>query len=107
MLSQIESRKPGPANRLVESLRRGDLESAADALDSAAESVPDMSQQEQKELAEQLQSVANDLKKESERQKGKQQQAHDLLSPIYNWFTEGFDTKDIKDAKSLLLELES
>jgi hypothetical protein len=29
----------------------------------------------------------------------------DLLSPVYNWFTEGFDTADLKDAKALLAEL--
>jgi tetratricopeptide (TPR) repeat protein len=35
----------------------------------------------------------------------KTQQAQDLLAPIYNWFTEGFDTSDLKEAKSLLEEL--
>ena len=29
-----------------------------------------------------------------------------MLSEIYNWFTEGFDTADLKDAKALLAELE-
>jgi predicted ATPase len=38
-------------------------------------------------------------------QQGKRQEAHDLLAPIYNWFTEGFDTADLKDAKALLEEL--
>src|SRR5262249_13153464 len=38
-------------------------------------------------------------------QQGKRQDAHDLLAPIYNWFTEGFDTADLKDAKALLDEL--
>jgi predicted ATPase len=38
-------------------------------------------------------------------QQGKQTEAQDLLSEIYNWFTEGFDTKDLKDAKALLEEL--
>jgi predicted ATPase len=33
---------------------------------------------------------------------GKRQEAHDLLALIYNWFTEGFDTADLKDAKALL-----
>jgi predicted ATPase/adenylylsulfate kinase-like enzyme len=33
---------------------------------------------------------------------GKRKEAHDLLAPIYNWFTEGFDTKDLKEAKALL-----
>jgi len=35
-------------------------------------------------------------------QQGKRQEAHDLLAPIYHWFTEGFDTADLKDAKALL-----
>ena len=39
------------------------------------------------------------------RDQGKRQQAHDLLAPIYGWFTEGFDTLDLKDAKALLDEL--
>ncbi len=32
-------------------------------------------------------------------------QARDLLAPVYGWFTEGFDTADLKDAKALLDEL--
>jgi predicted ATPase len=39
-------------------------------------------------------------------QQGKRQEAHDLLAPVYNWFTEGFDTADLIDAKVLLDELE-
>ena len=35
----------------------------------------------------------------------KRREAHDLLAPIYNWFTEGFDTKDLTEAKALLDEL--
>jgi predicted ATPase len=35
-------------------------------------------------------------------QQGKRQKAHDLLAPVYNWFTEGFDTADLQDAKALL-----
>jgi predicted ATPase len=38
-------------------------------------------------------------------QQGKRQEAHDLLAPVYNWFTEGFDTADLQDAKALLDEL--
>ena len=38
-------------------------------------------------------------------QQGKRQEAHDLLAPVYGWFTEGFDTADLKDAKALLDEL--
>jgi predicted ATPase len=36
---------------------------------------------------------------------GKKAEAHQLVSPIYNWFTEGFDTKDLQEAKALLEEL--
>ena len=39
------------------------------------------------------------------RDQGKRQQARDLLAPIYGWFTEGFDTLDLKQAKALLDEL--
>jgi predicted ATPase len=41
------------------------------------------------------------------RDQGKRQQAHDLLAPVYSWFTEGFDTLDLKEAKTLLDELAS
>jgi predicted ATPase len=36
----------------------------------------------------------------------KQREAHRMLSEIYGWFTEGFDTKDLQEAKALLDELE-
>ena len=36
---------------------------------------------------------------------GKRDEARKMLSEIYNWFTEGFDTADLKDAKTLLDEL--
>jgi predicted ATPase len=39
------------------------------------------------------------------RDHGKRQQAHDLLASVYSWFTEGFDTLDLKQAKALLDEL--
>jgi predicted ATPase len=39
------------------------------------------------------------------RDQGKVQQARELLAPIYGWFTEGFDTRDLKEAKALLDEL--
>jgi predicted ATPase len=39
-------------------------------------------------------------------QQGKRQEAHDLLAPVYHWFTEGFDTADLKEAKVLLDALE-
>jgi class 3 adenylate cyclase/predicted ATPase len=39
------------------------------------------------------------------RSQGKVQQARELLAPVYDWFTEGFDTRDLKEAKALLEEL--
>ena len=39
------------------------------------------------------------------RDQGKRQQARDLLAPVYLWFTEGFDTLDLKEAKALFDEL--
>jgi predicted ATPase len=39
------------------------------------------------------------------RQQGKQHEARDMLAEIYGWFTEGFDTKDLQEAKVLLDEL--
>jgi predicted ATPase len=41
------------------------------------------------------------------RSQGKPQQARELLAPVYGWFTEGFDTRDLKEAKALLEELAS
>ena len=38
-------------------------------------------------------------------QQGKRTEAHDLLAPIYGWFTEGFATADLQEAKALLDEL--
>ncbi len=39
-------------------------------------------------------------------QQDKRQDAYDLLAPVYGWFTEGFDTADLQEAKLLLDELE-
>ena len=38
-------------------------------------------------------------------QQGQTTEARDLLAPVYGWFTEGFDTADLKDAKELLEQL--
>jgi class 3 adenylate cyclase/predicted ATPase/ABC-type lipoprotein export system ATPase subunit len=38
---------------------------------------------------------------------GKRQEAHDLLAPVHDWFTEGFETADLQEAKALLTELEN
>jgi predicted ATPase len=39
------------------------------------------------------------------RDQGKRDEARELLAPVYGWFTEGFDTLDLKEAKALLNEL--
>ena len=36
---------------------------------------------------------------------GRRGEAHDLLAPVYGWFSEGFDTADLKEAKALLDDL--
>jgi hypothetical protein len=36
---------------------------------------------------------------------GRHTETRELLAPVYDWFTEGFDTADLKDAKALLAEL--
>jgi predicted ATPase len=38
-------------------------------------------------------------------QQGRRAEAHELLAPVYGWFTEGFDTADLQEAKALLEEL--
>jgi predicted ATPase len=41
------------------------------------------------------------------RDQGKRDEARNLLAPIYGWFTEGFDTLDLKEAKALLEQLKA
>ena len=41
------------------------------------------------------------------RDQGKRDEARELLAPVHSWFTEGFDTVDLKEAKTLLDELAS
>jgi predicted ATPase len=41
------------------------------------------------------------------RDQDKRDEARELLAPVYGWFTEGFDTLDLKEAKTLLDELSS
>jgi predicted ATPase len=40
-----------------------------------------------------------------QRDQGRCAEARDLLAPVYGWFTEGFETRDLKEAKALLDEL--
>jgi hypothetical protein len=41
----------------------------------------------------------------SPRRRGREREARELLAPVYGWFTEGFDTRDLKEAKALLDQL--
>ena len=52
-------------------------------------------------------SMAHAPHRELWRDQGKCQQAHDLLASVYDWFTEGFDTLDLKEAKALLEQLKA
>jgi predicted ATPase len=77
--------------------------------------------QEHSEVADELYRKALSIAKEQEaklwelraatslarlcRDQGRRANARDLLAPVYGWFTEGFETPDLKDAKALLDEL--
>ena len=79
-------------------------------------------QQEQSEAAEDLYYRALSISREQDaklwelratvslarlrRDQGRCAEARDLLAPVYGWFTEGFDTPDLKEAKALLYELD-
>ena len=45
------------------------------------------------------------IARQGKARQGKGKEALDLLKPVYDWFTEGFDTKDLREAKALLIEL--
>jgi predicted ATPase len=49
--------------------------------------------------------VARQQQAKSGRDQSKVKQARELLAPVYGWFTEGFDTRDLTEAKALLDEL--
>jgi predicted ATPase len=77
---------------------RGELTEAASSLQQAAE------------LARRQQAKSLELRAATSlarlwADQGKRSQARDLLSPVYGWFTEGFETADLKDAKALLEQL--
>jgi predicted ATPase len=79
-------------------LRQGDIE-AADELYHKALSIA----REQEAKLWELRAAASLAL--LHRDQGRQAEARDLLAPIYGWFTEGFGTPDLKEAKALLDEL--
>jgi len=79
-------------------LRQGNSE-AAEELYRKALSIA----QEQEAKLWELRAVASLAR--LRRDQGRPAEARDLLAPVYGWFTEGFDTPDLKEAKALLVEL--
>ena len=86
---------------------RGEILLKRDAADTA---LPEEAFQTAIAIARQQQAKSWELRAATSlarlwRDQGKRQEAHDLLAPIYDWFTEGFDTLDLKEARALLGEL--
>jgi len=80
-------------------------------LDTSAASAAETSLQQALHIARQQQAKSFELRAAMSlsrlwQQQGKQAEAYELLAPIYGWFTEGFDTADLQEAKALLAELE-
>jgi predicted ATPase len=101
-----------------EATRRGDLLAEAYRLQGALllqQAVPDAAQaetcfQQALTVARRQQAKSWELRAATSlarlwQQQGKRTEAYDLLAPIYSWFTEGFDTADLQEAKGLLEEL--
>ena len=61
--------------------------------------------QKRHESLKQRRCSANEFAETPRRHGDPLQQARELLAPVYGWFTEGFDTLDLKEAKALLEEL--
>jgi predicted ATPase len=61
--------------------------------------------QRAKSRAARAESTEETLRNTNHASRAKLDEAHQMLSEVYNWFTEGFDTKDLQDAKTLLDEL--
>jgi predicted ATPase len=77
----------------------------ADPVDDAERSFKEAIAVAQRQFACSLQLRASTSLARLLRRQGKTDEARALLAPIYGWFTEGFDTKDLKEAKALLDEL--
>jgi predicted ATPase len=102
----------------IEASGQGDLMARAYRLQGELllrQAIPDVSQaevcfQEALTVARQQQAKSWELRAAMSlarlwQSQDKRQDAYDLLAPVYNWFTEGFDTADLIDAKALLDEL--
>ena len=85
---------------------RGDLQRVGPAADAAAQSYREAILLAHDQQARSLELRAATALARLLRDQGCRADACDLLAPIYGWFTEGFDTPDLKDAKALLDELD-
>jgi len=116
-LAEIASRPLTPRARIVEATEervgeatlhrvRGDLLNATDDRSAAERNYRQAIAVAERQSAKLFQLRASTSLARLRRDQGKRAEAGDLLSPIYNWFTEGFDAPDLKDAKALLDGLE-
>jgi class 3 adenylate cyclase/predicted ATPase len=88
---------------------RGELLRHADGAKRMAELTPEVCFQKAIDIARQQEAKSWELRATMSlarlwQQQGKRQEARELLAPIYGWFTEGFDTADLQEAKALLDE---
>ena len=116
---EVGQRLQAEALAAFEASERGDMLTEAYRLQGAfllRQAVPDVAQaeacfQQALAIAHRQQAKAWELRVATSlsrlwRQQGKSIEAYELLAPVYGWFTEGFDTMDLQEAKSLLEELE-
>ena len=85
--------------------RRGDLLNAAGDRPAAERSYRQAIAVAEQQRAKLLQLRASVHLARLWRDEGEHAEARELLAPIYDWFTEGFDTRDLKEARALLDEL--
>ncbi|UQD96026.1 adenylate/guanylate cyclase domain-containing protein [Bradyrhizobium japonicum] len=81
------------------------LQRSPDALDEAEDYYQRAIEQSRQQNAKSLQLRATTSLARVWRDQNKRTEARDLLAPVYAWFTEGFDTPDLREAKALLIEL--
>ena len=113
LLEQALSLAPERRKQFLASSCGGDVELLSE-LNDLIECAPDAEACFRKALAVAREQSAKSLELRAAtslaglwQQQGKVTEARDLLAPVYGWFTEGFDTKDLKEAKALLADLET